>query len=316
MNYEKAQGLLTGRCKNRHELANNTYLERRDDGTVAIKLYSTDILTFHEDGRIDLSMGGYNTVTTQDRINRYLEHGRVWTESGYLFLNWMGKKVGISDDATLYPDGRIVGKGVVSAAAQRNTIAEAHRERVRLYARSEEAKRRRRERYWIRKARGVFIDRTGCKAVGGYYCDSRKAWNRRNLLRGKPMHGCGCKVVRRPPSARGLSVGEILAETNASVRVAKMTCYGIDRFFTEANPRIIDSQAGYQLVEIPVAALDENATWRERARNVPQRALKMTCPSTGAVYVNTVPPDTVTVPLALDWMFDTVNYLGTVTQQT
>jgi hypothetical protein len=41
------------------------------------------------------------------------------------------------------------------------------------------------------------------------------------------------------------------------------------------------------------------------------KALKMNCPSTGAVYINAVPPNVEDVPTALDWMFDTQDYLET-----
>ena len=34
-NFDQADALLTGRCKNRRKIANNTYLERRDNGDIA-----------------------------------------------------------------------------------------------------------------------------------------------------------------------------------------------------------------------------------------------------------------------------------------
>ena len=84
-----------------------------------------------------------------------------------------------------------------------------------------------------------------------------------------------------------------------------MTCYGLDRFFIDAKATVVDDKAGYQLLELPLA---------DRWQRI--RALKMTCPSTGAVYINSVPPTLNEVPAALDWMFNTENYLGTATQQS
>ncbi len=87
------------------------------------------------------------------------------------------------------------------------------------------------------------------------------------------------------------------------MRVAKMTCYGMEKFFLDSNAKVLDDKAGYQLLSLPFDR------WNE------MKALKMTCPSTGAVYVNAVPPTMNEVPAALDWMFNTENYLETVTQQ-
>jgi len=46
------------------------------------------------------------------------------------------------------------------------------------------------------------------------------------------------------------------------------------------------------------------------------RALKMVCPSTRAVYISPVEPRVRTVSEALDWYFQTENYLGSVTQES
>lgn len=63
---------LQGRCKESRKLQNNTYAQRRYSGQIAIRLHATDILTFHEDGRINVSTGGWDTVTTRSRMNDYL----------------------------------------------------------------------------------------------------------------------------------------------------------------------------------------------------------------------------------------------------
>lgn len=52
-------------------LANNT-VEYRKDGTRVIRLHHTDIMTFLPNGKIRLNSGGWQTVTTKERLNRYL----------------------------------------------------------------------------------------------------------------------------------------------------------------------------------------------------------------------------------------------------
>lgn len=247
MEWITAIGRLTGRCKDSRKLCNNTYLCRRDEDAVAVRLHSTDVVTFFSDGRIEISTGGWNTITTKDRINACWK-GRVWSESGHMFASYNGQECAFNGNrVTVLPDGTLVGD---SAEEERKTIREEINERNRP---------RNRARYWTRKAR-----------------------------EGKPYRG---------------TVESIMQEENVSVRVAKMTCYGIEKFFLDAKAKVLDEKAGYQLLELP---LDN---WQNL------RALKMACTTTNAVYINSVPPHIQTVPEGLDWMFNTTDYLGTVSQQ-
>src|SRR5207249_5341140 len=63
-------------------IANNTRLVRRAADRLAVRLHRTDVVTFYADGRITLSTGGWETVTTRDRINRCLDGWSVGTERG------------------------------------------------------------------------------------------------------------------------------------------------------------------------------------------------------------------------------------------
>ena len=59
------------------KIANNTWLQRRDNGDIAVKLHATDVVIFHhpngpDGGRLSIFTGGWNTITTRDRINRVL----------------------------------------------------------------------------------------------------------------------------------------------------------------------------------------------------------------------------------------------------
>ena len=73
MTYTKAQEKLG--AKDRRKLENNTYLERRGENIIAVKLHGTDVVTLHSDGRTVLNSGGWRTITTKDRINKY--HGDI-----------------------------------------------------------------------------------------------------------------------------------------------------------------------------------------------------------------------------------------------
>jgi hypothetical protein len=79
--YQEADEQLTGRCHKRRKIANNTWLERRStnfdsdiedpDDEIAVRLHNTDVVTFRRDGAITLNTGGWFTVTTKERINRF-----------------------------------------------------------------------------------------------------------------------------------------------------------------------------------------------------------------------------------------------------
>ena len=80
--YKKALAYLDK--KNRKKLCNNTYLVRRGvEGRteIAVQLHSTDVITFKPNGDTVLCSGGWNTVTTWDRINTFQKH-RVWSKKG------------------------------------------------------------------------------------------------------------------------------------------------------------------------------------------------------------------------------------------
>jgi hypothetical protein len=51
-------------------LENNTRLHKRGED-YAVRLYSTDVVTYHPDGSVTVRTGGWETVTTADRIGRY-----------------------------------------------------------------------------------------------------------------------------------------------------------------------------------------------------------------------------------------------------
>lgn len=309
MNFQEADKLLQGRCSQSRKLENNTYLKRHEsygERTIALRLHSTDILVLHPNGRIEVSIGRWNTPTTRNRINKYLrkpwhvysEHGcailsnRRWSSADSPSTEYSERL--LDNSATILPDGRVSGGKNV--------------ERWRAEIRQQDNARRRqnsRLRYWIQAARGIYRDSSSCTGRS-FRCGCHpRPFRRAREVWTEPGQCsiCGCKFVRKV-YAGALTVAGILAEENTSVRTAMISCYGLERFVLEAGASVVDAQAGYELVELK---LDD---WRS------MRALKMVCPSTHVVYISPVEPRLSTVPETLDWMFQTENYLEQVAQQT
>jgi hypothetical protein len=81
--YDEARETLKGRES--RTIANNTTLADLGD-CIGLRLHSTYVVRFYADGRISLHTGGWQTVTTKDRLNKVIRaHGwnlyaerRVW----------------------------------------------------------------------------------------------------------------------------------------------------------------------------------------------------------------------------------------------
>lgn len=81
--YAEADRLLGSRAS--RKIANNTYLQRRDDA-IAVMLHETDVVTYERNGDIVLATGGWLTTVTKERINRFAPPWiRLFSERG----RWM-----------------------------------------------------------------------------------------------------------------------------------------------------------------------------------------------------------------------------------
>lgn len=308
MNYTDANAKLTGRCKESRKVGRNTYLKRRPNNAIALRFHNTDILTFYKNGRIEVATGGWNTITTRQRINQFLPGGQgVHSENGTAVLCTQKSKRILKGIAKILPNGFISGGGDYAKwlKASRKERAEARRPINR-------------GRYWFRKARGIAINRAGCTATRKWDCKAHGNWGRRQALRAfeeidadtMPLT-CGCIVQYNQPSAKGLTVAGIFAEENATVKAAQIQIYGTEKFFLDANPKILETLDTYQLLEIEIRATREH--WQ---RPETLRALKMTCSTTGAVHIHAVPENEVsTVAQALNWIYQVPDYLGAIGQQ-
>lgn len=61
----------TGAPLQTRKVANNTYVHRIDADTIGVRLHSTDVVKYHRDGTVTLDSGGWQTVTTKERLNAF-----------------------------------------------------------------------------------------------------------------------------------------------------------------------------------------------------------------------------------------------------
>ena len=94
MNYQAANALLGNR--DRRKVANNTYLIRRDE-EIGLILHDTEIITWDWSGSVRYNTGGWNTVTTKNRLNRFGPYP-VWQKQGVWFtVDNKGRKVVLNE---------------------------------------------------------------------------------------------------------------------------------------------------------------------------------------------------------------------------
>ena len=91
--------------RDRLKVANNTYLNRRGDD-IAVTFHDTDVVTYHPSGSVTLSTGGYQSMTTKERLNRFTHcsvqsvKGRWWVRSPRPY-DW---SVPFVENMTIHPD--------------------------------------------------------------------------------------------------------------------------------------------------------------------------------------------------------------------
>lgn len=92
MTHAEAVNMVKGkRNAKRRKVGNNTYAEILHDNSVGIMLHSTYVVKIHEDNTYTLQTGGWQTVTTKDRINQY-SPVRVYQRNYEWFVKINGKE--------------------------------------------------------------------------------------------------------------------------------------------------------------------------------------------------------------------------------
>lgn len=79
-------------AKERRTIGHNTDLVRQDDGTIAVVLHWTKILTFRADGTVTLVANGWHSTTTHQRMNLFAPlYGavtyRVYSKRGDIYVD-------------------------------------------------------------------------------------------------------------------------------------------------------------------------------------------------------------------------------------
>ena len=113
---------------NRRKLANNTYVRRLPDDTLAIRLHDTDIIIVRPDDTFLLQSGGWRTYTTKDRINRF-SPARLYQEKNHWYV-WPGPTPffeGVIVDMQGNPLNADDGKAEAAIAAEKNLEKMIHR---------------------------------------------------------------------------------------------------------------------------------------------------------------------------------------------
>ena len=103
---EAEQWLQGGRNKDSRTVANNTVVHRLDNGDIAVQLHATDVVTYHSDGSMTLRTGGYQTMTTKQRLTAFAPYV-VSSVKGRWFISntWstMDRHIPFVDGITLDP---------------------------------------------------------------------------------------------------------------------------------------------------------------------------------------------------------------------
>jgi hypothetical protein len=102
MTHAEAVSMVRGkRNANRRKVGNNTYAEILSDGSVGIMLHSTYVVKIHPDNTYTLNSGGWQTLTTKDRINQYSPR--------YVYQKNFEWFVKMGDKSYPFMDGMVVG---------------------------------------------------------------------------------------------------------------------------------------------------------------------------------------------------------------
>ena len=101
--YQDALNALTKARKGsgQKKLDHNTYAVNRGDH-VAIRLHATDVVKLYPNGDVVLNSGGWDTVTTKDRISRFSPY--TIQQKKYVWSIWSSRY----NDGT-YPGHRFIG---------------------------------------------------------------------------------------------------------------------------------------------------------------------------------------------------------------
>ena len=85
----------------------NTLKIEYENGSSSIRFHNTDIITFNPDNTIVLNSGGYRTITTKERINKFAPVN-IFQKNGLWYLANNNNYPHNFDDAYLFYDNCII----------------------------------------------------------------------------------------------------------------------------------------------------------------------------------------------------------------
>ena len=119
-------------------VANNTIEYERPTGERVIRLHLTDIVVFNLDRSVSMFSGGWTTVTTKERINRYIPAGwSLWQEKNEWFVShgrWSSREHKVyhwHEGFTIFENGTCDGE---LFDKEREKKARAWQRRIKRYA--------------------------------------------------------------------------------------------------------------------------------------------------------------------------------------
>lgn len=104
MTYHTANETLGTRDS--RKIANHTYLQRRKDDRISVLLHGTYIVTYYPNDYIVLRTGGWETVTTKDRISNSLFNIQLGSIKGnWTITDSKGREYYYKESDVTLPDG-------------------------------------------------------------------------------------------------------------------------------------------------------------------------------------------------------------------
>lgn len=94
-------------------IGNNTVEYSKDNGDRVIRLHDTDIITQKKNGDIVLDSGGWQTLTTKDRMNKHLAGVSIYQEKSIWYVVTNGDRYVYQDGMILHANGAVSGAGEV-----------------------------------------------------------------------------------------------------------------------------------------------------------------------------------------------------------
>ena len=106
--YRSLSNLIDGRESKK--IGNNTIVHRLDDDTVAIKYHRTNILKINQENVVTISTGGWETTTTKDRLNQFLNcRGYyIFQKKGVWYIKGNDETVEYQDGMRITSDGTLI----------------------------------------------------------------------------------------------------------------------------------------------------------------------------------------------------------------